>query len=355
MGSGIGGSFAVLWLSQTKQVTLVTGTFPKASAVAAGLVNPFAGQRMRTFWNANQCYQDFLATLKLAGAQKTYDPTGILRPATDEAQASKFYERSKIDPDSVTWLSSNQMLKTHPSVQAPFGAAMTTGGVADTPQMLRDLLTTLSSNCTILTENLTDWKDHGSSITAVLSSGTLLTAKTMILALGAGYASFSELSPLNLHCIKGQVLEVSAPTGVSVQLPTSGFGYVVPLRNRLILGTTYEHAYPDDKPTTEGTNKILGLTRQMIPWIDSATIHRTSAGIRVGVSGTRLPMVGSLTKNVWILTGLGSKGLLFGSYIGRNLSDWMANPIRIPKELCVKERNAKKPSLEMNDINTHTS
>ncbi len=348
-GAGIGGSCAALWLSQTKQVTLLRGTSPVASAVAAGLANPFAGQRIRKFWNADQSYQDLLATLELASAQNTYTPTGILRPAISEAQASEFCERSVSDPNSVTWLSSGLMQKDYPSVRAPLGAAITTGGVVDTPQMLSAIFNTLPPNGTILSENLASWKDNGSNVTAVLASGTRLSAKTMILALGAGYTSFPELSCLNLHCIKGQVLQTSIPAGISVPLPVSGFGYIVPLRSRLILGTTYEHSYPNDKPTPEGMNKILALTRQMIPRVDSATIHRTSAGIRVGVSGTRLPIVGPITKNVWILTGLGSKGLLFGSYIGRNLSDWMVNPIRIPKELRIKNEILKKLTSEMSD------
>ena len=162
--------------------------------------------------------------------------------------------------------------------------------------------------CSVLHDNMVAWNDYKTSVVVELASGESLQAKRLILALGSDYRSFPVLNPLNLHCTKGQVIHTTIPAKISFPLPVSGYGYAVPVKNRLIVGTTYEHSPSDVHPTSAGVDKILALTEQMLPWIHSAEIKHTSAGIRVGVPGTRLPMVGPLTRRVWILTGLGSKG-----------------------------------------------
>ncbi len=334
-GAGLGGACAALWLSESKHVALLSGTAPAASTVAAGLVNPFAGRRLGMSWYSNTAHRNLLDTLTKADAHETYNPCGILRPALDKDHASLLQTCSEENPDLIAWISPNQAREDCPHVKAAFGGVITTGGILDTPRMLKQMLSTVSQHATVIHENLASWQDHDANVTAMLASGRSLKAKTLILALGSGYTSFSELLKLNLHCTKGQVIHVRIPEYISMPLPVSGYGYAVPMGDRLILGTTYEHAPHDGEPTTAGARSILSLTEQMIPWARSAEILCSSAGIRVGVPGTRLPMVGPLTKHVWILTGLGSKGLLSGAYIGRNLEAWMADPLRIPREFRV--------------------
>ncbi len=329
-GSGLGGSCAALWLSESNSVTLLSGTAPAASAVAAGLVNPLAGQRMGGFPNAWTAYEDFQHTLHRANALEMYNPCGILRPALNETQASLFFVISQTNPDSLIWLESDQIDEMYPSITAPFGATITKGGVADISKLLDQMATTLMPRCNVIHQNLTDWEDHGSEVTVMLDSETSLQTRKLILAVGAEYQFLSKLKNLHLHCTKGQLVHVSMST--DLPLPVSGAGYAVPAGNKLILGTTYEHSYKDLEPTNEGITKILALTKRMIPSVASAKILGASAGIRVGVPETRLPMVDQLTRNVWILTGLGSKGILLASHIGRNLETWLKTPLSVPDE-----------------------
>lgn len=337
-GAGLGGACAALWLSASNRVLLLSGTTSAASGVAAGLINPFAGQRVVPSWHANLAYKDLLATLAHAGATDTYDPCGILRPALNETQAVRLRTLALEHADSFTWLSPDDVYARYPDVSAPFGAAITTGGVVDTPRMLEYTHSTIASRCAVLSSDLVGWEDFGSGVTVVLKSGPSLHASKLILALGAGYRSFPVLSALNLHCIKGQIIRVRAPEYLSCSIPVCGYGYVVPLRDTLILGTTYEHSFQDDQPTRIGSNNILALTQQMVPRIETADVLGTAAGIRVGVPGTRLPMVGPLSGNVWVLAGLGSKGLLFGTHIGRNLVNWITNPEHVPNELRLQKK-----------------
>ncbi len=337
-GAGLSGTCAALWLSTSNQVLLLSGTAPAASGIAVGLVNPFAGQRVAPSWHASLAHNDLLDTLAHADASDTYDPCGILRPALNEAQAVRMRTLALEHAESFTWLSRDEVHSRYPHVSAPFGAAITIGGVIDTPRMLGYTHKTIASRCTVQSSDLVGWEDLGSGVTVALKSGSSLRASKLILALGAGYRSFPTLSALNLHCIKGQIVRIRTPEYLSLPIPASGYGYVVPLRNTLVLGTTYEHSYQNDQPTKEGSKNILALTQQMVPCIETADVLDTAAGIRVGVPGTRLPMVGPLSRNVWILTGLGSKGLLFGAHIGRNLVNWITNPERVPHELHLQKK-----------------
>jgi len=335
-GAGLSGACAALWLSETHHVTLVTGTAPAASRIAAGLVNPFAGMRMCGFQNADMLLNDLTETLKHAEALHTYNPCGILRPANNQRQASNFQTQSVKNPLHIRWLSPDQVKADHPFVSAPLGAAITTGGILDTPEMLDRILNSLQGSIRVIQANITSWKDMDSHVTVTLNSGQIYKSQRLILALGPDYISFPELHKLHLHRIKGQLVYIHPPDFITVSLPICGSGYVVPEPNRWILGTTYDHSPCDVHPTSDATKKILGLTKKMIPSIDSSAIIDVTAGIRVGVPGTRLPMVGPLTENVWILTGLGSRGLLLASHIGRNLPTWMNDIFCIPQKFRVR-------------------
>ena len=337
-GAGLGGACAALWLSTSNRVLLLSGTAPAASGVAAGLINPFAGQRVTPCWHADLAYKDLLDTLAQADASGTYDPRGILRTALDEAQSVKLRSLVLEHADSFTWLPPYEVHARYPYVSAPFGAAITTGGVVDTPKMLEYTHGTIASRCTVLASDIVGWEDTESGVNVALKSGSTLRASKLVLALGAGFKSFPVLSALYLHCIKGQIVRVRTPESFSHSIPVSGYGYVVPMRDTLILGTTYEHTFQNDQPSKVGSKNILALTQQMVPCIETADILSTAAGIRVGVPGTRLPMVGPLSGNVWVLTGLGSQGLLFGAHIGRNLVNWITNPEQVPNELRVQKK-----------------
>jgi glycine oxidase len=337
-GAGLGGACAALWLSTSNRVLLLSGTATAASGVAAGLVNPFAGQRVVSSWHADLAYKDLLDTLAHADAIDTYDPCGILRPALNETQAVRLRTLAQEQAGSFTWLSREKVRFRYPCVSAPFGAAITIGGIVDTPRMLEYTHRAIASRCTVLPSDLVDWEDFGTGVNVALKSGVSLRTSKLILALGAGYRSFPVLSALNLHCIKGQIVRVRTPECLSPSIPVSGHGYIVPLRDSLILGATYEHSYQNDQPTKAGSKNILALTQQMIPCVETADVLDTVAGIRVGVPGTRLPMVGPLSGNVWILTGLGSKGLLYGAHIGRTLINWITNPEHVPNELSLQKK-----------------
>ena len=78
----------------------------------------------------------------------------------------------------------------------------------------------------------------------------------------------------------------------------------------------------------------------MLPILQDATVLDATAGVRVTVPGTRLPMLGPLPDRscIWIFTGLGSKGLLMAPLLARDLPAFFEKPETIPPEVRVKRR-----------------
>ena len=337
VGAGIAGVCAATWLSQVRSVQLLSSRQPRASSVAAGLVNPLAGMRARPMWRAKQSYADFEATLDLTGATDCYSPTSVLRPAATAEQAEHYRLASTNYPNRCTWLTAGSAHERFSQIKAKHGLLVTTGGAVTTKPFLSTALDTLEASGVKVRRHATiqDWGESAKEAFVDLESGERLQAKTIVLALGYGYRRFEKLQRLNLHPIKGQVIYAEVPTGLHLDQSVSGQGYIVPGKHRWTLGTTYERNFQHTRPTDSATKTILNLATDMVPQLGSCKITGVATGVRVGVPGTRLPMVGPLGNRVWIFTGLGSKGLLFAPHLARQLPRWLADPTLIPSEIRV--------------------
>lgn len=342
-GGGLAGVCSALWLSENSHVLLLSGPQPAASSIAAGLVNPFAGLRARPVWNASKALADFELLMARTGASQFYSPSGILRPAADSLQA-KHYEFAAINhPDDCTWLATATAREHYPQVSSDHGMLLTTGGSVDIKNLLASAIRTLeTAGCSIRRDVTIDsWGATRDEAFVLMKSGERLQARTIILALGYGYHRFGPLGQLNLHAVKGQVIQTTIPEGLRLSHPVCGQGYVVPGSSLLTLGTTYERGFSHPNPTDQATHAILRLTSKMIPAICNGTVVGKAAAVRVGVPGTRLPMVGPIGKRTWVFTGLGSKGLLFASHIARRLPNFIADPTLIPPEIRVQRLSSK--------------
>ena len=127
--------------------------------------------------------------------------------------------------------------------------------------------------------------------------------------------------------------------------------YVVPCANGedSIIGATHEH---DESLLTSEPNPATALSllhpkmKKMldsrdIPQSLSSNSHRAVCGNRVISPRThlgRLPMVGNVCDDIWLVTGMGSRGLLHHAYVGKILSAAIVRQEAIPIEIDCNER-----------------
>ncbi|WP_456424653.1 NAD(P)/FAD-dependent oxidoreductase [Rhodocaloribacter sp.] len=348
VGGGLAGAAAALHLSEAARVLVLEADRPAAGAsgAAAGLANPLMARRARPVWRMEEAPAILRETLDRTGATALFR-TGILRPAFDARQAEAFVEAAAAHPLHARWLVPGAVRERFPAVVAPHGGLfLPTGGALAVPAFVDAMLAAAARNGAVVRTGarVTTWgetADHAFVTYTDDRETVRRTAGRVLLALGADFTRFPELARLHLHRVKGQVVRVEIPGETLDALPNlSGSGYVVREDAALVVGSSFEHRFTDRRPSPEQTAMILTKAARMLPALRRARVLEECAGVRVGVPGTRLPMVGPLPgrRRVWVFTGLGSKGLLMAPLLARDLARFFARPEAIPPRIRVRER-----------------
>lgn len=345
-GAGLAGAVAAFHLSQTYRVLVLEADVPAsgASGLAAGIANPLMSLWARPVWRMEEAVAALEELIEAVGAADLIRRDGLLRPASDARQAEAFERVARERPDQATWLSSAASVERFPAVAAPHGALWNgTAMVVETAAFVRRLLDRARHNGAELRTGavLMGWEEDQDAIRVRFRSdgaGARVTTHRLLLAVGREYVDFPELVRLRLHAVKGQLVRVRRPAPL-IDLPhLAGRGYVLVESDSLVLGSSYEHRFCDLDPNPDQTRAILATTSEMVPALADADVLEERTGVRVTVPGIRLPMVGPLPDQprVWLFTGLGSKGLLMAPLVGRQLTNYLHDPTRIPRDIRVR-------------------
>lgn len=340
VGAGIAGASAATYLAERGRVLLIEADAPAsgASGAAPGLVNPFMGRRARPAWRLDEALEALDETLARADAAELFYRTGVLRIPREASLAEEYRQRAVDFPEQTTWLPPEAVDERYPQVDSAHGALLVrTGGFVDIPAAVRQMVWSMqSAGGRILTPGkVTGWGTTASDAYVVVDRFTRLHAEHVILAPGAGFNRFSQLEPLQLRGVKGQSVTIRRPAGLGDLPCLSGFGYAAPDARTLRLGSTYEHEFSNRKPSPQKSREIIDRVARMLPAIRGADIVDAHAGIRVMTPSTNKAMIGPLPgqDRIWFFGGLGSKGLLMGPMMARQLPRWLGQPDAIPPKL----------------------
>ncbi len=135
-----------------------------------------------------------------------------------------------------------------------------------------------------------------------------------IIATGASANVFPELTSFRLNSVKGQVLELEWPQHLTpLPLPLNSHAYIVMADNQktCFVGSSFEKNYKDPAPDLETAKKeIMPKVEELIPDLSQAPVVACYAGIRA-VTPNHLPVAKQVNQRLSILSGMGSKGLLY--------------------------------------------
>lgn len=144
-----------------------------------------------------------------------------------------------------------------------------------------------------------------------------------VVAAGGGCKLFTELANVPLFYTKGQVLEVEWPnTLLPLPCPVNSHVYVVMKEGNksCLIGATYERNFLDAIPNREVAEAdLLPKAFELIPQLADSKILETYAGIRVSAPD-HMPLIRQFASNKWLITGLGSKGLLYHALFAKLLA-----------------------------------
>ena len=314
--SGLGVCYHLL--SQGYSVTL----FDKEGIGASGLLHPFPGEHARLSWKGREgmaATEDLLEISAKALGREVALREGILRLALTEKQRIAFQERADMHADVLWWGAE----KCH----------RFTGGGTLLPGIF------IQSGITVLTR---DYLEGLTTACASLGGEVRLEKFTpemrgafdqVVWAIGGGIKGLPGAENLELRYNKGQVLECKKPSflrGVRSSLIGKGYIALNQEDDRCIVGSTYERDYITEEPCPgDATDKIFSQVAQFIPGYGAFEVLGCRAKLRVTSRKGYQPLVGKLGEGVWVVTGMGSRGLLYHALMGEMLAKM------ILEEVCV--------------------
>ena len=320
LGAGMCG-LAVAWhLRQSKEheITIFSpgGIGKGASGVAAGLLHPYVGAHAKKNWRADEGLNSTKKLLRIsenALGSPVASYSGFLRPAVSPAQVADFTFCSQNYPD-VKWRNVEECINLPGYIPHP-GIFIEQGIVVDCPKYLKGLWIACCANGVIL-------EPVGVSSLRELDSMDLV-----IVTMGASTTSLPELSHLIIKPVKGQILEFRWPKDLPMlPYPLNSRAYLImqPETNSCIVGSTFERTFTSSEPDPKtALNEILPKLHAFFQGISADDLIDCRAGIRAELP-IRRPLIAKVNEKCWVLTGMGSKGLLYHALFAEELSKKIA-------------------------------
>jgi hypothetical protein len=248
--------------------------------------------------------------------------------ASVEEQNNWFEAADK--PAMEPFLSTQIVHKKYNGLPSPFGfGEVLHTGYVDTSVLIEGYHTYLRNN-----DNLTDETFDYDSLT--LHEGHAeykgITAKHIIFAEGFGLHANPYFKYLPLDGTKGELLVIKAPD-LKLDVAVNAGVFILPIGNDLYkVGATYEWDNKEAIPTEAGKAELVGKLNEVISCDYEITEHL--AGIRP-TTKDRKSLIGThhLHKNVHLLNGLGTRGVMLGPAMARLLYDSIENDVPIKREI----------------------
>ena len=306
LGAGFAG-VAVCWFLLQRgnvRVTLIDRVGPGsgASGTSAGLLHPFTGPHAKVPWNGLQAFEEARQLLQET-APDACRADGILRIGMSEEQCNSFLLTSQNYP-KVRWIDDCRAIYPH-LIHAP-GLLIQEGLVVDSRKYLNALWQLCEAR-----GGLFEQKE-------ITSLDDVNMYDQVVVALGAETADLSEFAHLRMRQVKGQVIRLKWPVGLpQPSLPITGGVYLVP-GDEFLVGATYEKPpFPADPDFAQ--KELLPKLREMIPALDGVDVISASSGLRAVLPG-HLPRIVQYNPRTCLITGFGSKGILYHAFLAKRLT-----------------------------------
>jgi glycine/D-amino acid oxidase-like deaminating enzyme len=303
VGAGLAG-LSVTWhlCSSHVQPTLfdMKGIGGGASGISTGLLHPFPGRRALRSWGAWEGMMETRALI--AVSEKTLgrpvsSRTGIFRPAQTLQQKEDFGLRAKKDPEAI-W-------QEHPifgsGIWIPSGITLYS----------RLYLKGLWKACQPLGANLVQ--------ESIFSLEDLGAFDRIVLT--AGFETLKFAPHLPLQVTKGQTLLCRWPEKLPCSVVSQGHITLTEDPSICQIGSTYEHAFSTLEPEEKAISELLGKAARIYPPAREYEVIEIRAGARISRPKGYRPILERLNAKTWVFTGLGSRGMLYHAWLGKQLSE----------------------------------
>ncbi|MEO8773551.1 MAG: FAD-binding oxidoreductase [Gelidibacter sp.] len=336
VGCGLAGvSFCEELRAHEKTFIVFDDHSQQSSIVAAGLYNPVILKRFTGVWKSEEQLQMGMAFYKhlesLLGITLDYKLPVYRRFASVEEQNDWFNASDK--PALENFLSPEVIKNDNAFIDAPFGfgKVLETGRI-DTAALLK--------HYKLLLKAINSYIDETFDYAALMFQEDIVNyknikAKFIVFAEGFGMVHNPYFKNLPLNVAKGEVLTIKAPE-LKMDFILKSSVFVVPESGDLYsVGATYNWEDKTNNTTEEAKIELLDKLKGFIS-CDYEVINQV-AGIRPTVKDRR-PLVGTHPnhKNMAILNGLGTRGVMIGPYVAKQLFLHLENSLPLEPEIDIK-------------------
>ncbi|MEX2403200.1 MAG: FAD-dependent oxidoreductase [Balneolales bacterium] len=325
-----------------------------ASGTPVGLVNPATGRKANLSWEAAKCHCLISENLSRVQEENKQQPffsrSGVLRPAIDDetyANFRKAYERDDWPDGWCSWMSADGVRKANPYLIETKGGLLIHAGLsvrvldylkAYAKVLERKNVTQLTQQNYQLIPDDQHWKIKSDE------SGIFKTA-SVIFACGHAVVNSPYWREIPLHPVKGQISKYTTEERLKWDIPIAASGYFARSgENEYVTGGTYEHDFADEQFDKKGLSILENKLRRTMPsLLEKSVLTGQWAGIRASTPN-RLPVIGSHQQepNLYIFSGLGSKGLLYSKYTAQLLGAFLVDGKQLPPELNISRLSANR-------------
>lgn len=307
VGAGFSGLASAWYLLDKCAVTLFSDG-REASNISAGLIHKYVGLKSKLNPFAIEAEKKALELLKIA--KTAILSKGMLRIAISEELGEDFYQCS-LQNDDVEWVQQCKAFDPH-FPEAP-GIFIHSALTIDSHDYLEGLKVACEK------KGLVHENKHINDLRE------LERFDFIVLATGAHSFDFHHLK---VFPIKGQLLELEWPAGYPpLPFAINSQVYITMTRDkkRCIVGATHEHHFTSEGPDELAENELLPKAFALYPPLREAKILSVKAALRC-TTPNRLPFAGHVQDNVYAITGMGSRGLLYHAFFAERLLEHLFGP-----------------------------
>ncbi|WP_142785342.1 NAD(P)/FAD-dependent oxidoreductase [Changchengzhania lutea] len=336
VGIGLAGiSFCEQLRKHNKTFVVFDDQSQQSSVVAGGLYNPIVLKRFTGVWKSKEQLSvalNMYGQLEiLLGVKLDYKIPVYRKFASLEEQNDWFMASDK--PQLSKYLSTELVKNSKACISAPlgFGEVFKTGRI-DTNTLIDNYKLFLKKN-NLLIESRFDYDQINLNNKVVQYKTT--ESRFIVFAEGFGVIKNPYFSNLPLVPTKGELLTIHAPQ-LKVDYVLKSSVFIIPLEDDLyLIGATYDWKDTSNSITETARESLLSKLNTIISCPYEVVNH--VAGVRPTVKDRR-PLVGQhkAHKNMYVLNGLGTRGVMIGPYVSQALYNFIENGEPMDREIDIK-------------------
>lgn len=333
VGCGLAGTaFAELALQNNKSIFVFDNASQPSSTVAGGMYNPVVLKRFTAIWKAQEqldLTNEFYPKLEEKLNIQFNFPLALWRKFTSVEEQNNWFSAS--DKLSLSnFLSPKLINEKINGIESTFGyGEVLHSGYLDIKKLITSYQEYLKKNGLFSTEGfqydtiqfLDDYIQYKD-----------IKAKNIVFAEGFGLHQNPFFNNLPLDGTKGELLHIKAEDLQLNKIVKSNI-FILPIGNDIYkVGATYNWQDKTNNPTEVGKKELIEKLEELISCDYEIVEHL--AGVRPTVNDRR-PLVGTHPnyKNIHVLNGLGTRGVMLAPFLAKSLYDYLENKIPLDKEI----------------------